>query len=174
MSTHDEAQDNTETVADFPTSAGPLGLTLRLRRLADRINADARAHYAEMGLPNGMGGHAVLMLLNAEGGMGIATIAERLGIAHPSVSTLVKSMVKKGILRREPYPADLRRHTVELTEETEARMPELVRMWNAYEKGLQAALDAAEGDFMAALSGMEAELKARPLPTRLEKARADA
>jgi DNA-binding MarR family transcriptional regulator len=60
-------------------------------------------------------------------GIGVAAVARRLRLAENSVSTLVRTAVADGHLRRTPDPADRRAARLELTETAHERL----RRWRA-------------------------------------------
>lgn len=140
---------------DFIRSLGALGLTMRLRRITDRMVHDARRLYRELNLDIEPNWHAVLLLLERHPGIGVAEIARRLGIAHPSASSLVAQLEKRGYVRRKDDPADGRRQVVKLTTRAKRKMPELLKVWQAAEKAIQSAIDDCGHDVCQAVTAYE-------------------
>jgi DNA-binding MarR family transcriptional regulator len=83
-------------------------------------------------------------------GIGVAGVARRLRLAENSVSTLVRTAVADGHLRRTPDPADRRAARLELTGAAHERL----RRWRAVRgevvDAALARLDAADHDAIAA------------------------
>lgn len=140
---------------DFLSELGPLGLTMRLRRIADRMVHQARSIYRELGLDIEPNWHAVLLLLEKHPESGVADIARRLGIRHPSASVLVDQLEKRGYIRRKNDPADARRQILLLTAAAKKKMPELKKVWDAGAKAIQSAIDESGHNILDAVDSYE-------------------
>jgi DNA-binding MarR family transcriptional regulator len=83
-------------------------------------------------------------------GIGVAAVARRLHLADNSVSTLVRTAVADGYLRRTPDPADRRAARLELTDAAHDRL----RRWRGVRSEVVdtalAHLDAADHDALLA------------------------
>ena len=64
----------------------------------------------------------LLLVVEAQPGIGVAAAATELGLASNSVSTLVNVLVEADLLRREPDPADRRAVRLTLTEAAGRRL----------------------------------------------------
>lgn len=147
---------------------GPLGLTIRLKRIADRMTQDARRTYRDLGLEIEPNWHAVLLLVEQEPGLGVADIARRLGLAHPSVSALVGQIAKRGFLRVVNDPQDGRRRTVKLTPKAKRRLPAMKVVWEAASRAIEDMLKDTDGDLLSTLEGFEQAIEARTFERRMQ------
>ncbi len=154
---------------DFVRRLGPLGLTMRLRRIVDRMVSDARLLYRELGLDIEPNWHAVLLLVNEQPNIGIAEIARQLGIAHPSASVLVKQLEQRGYLRRKNDSADGRRQVLNLTPAAKKKLPELIQVWEAAEQAIQLAIDESGQDVIAAIDAYERSVAATSFRQRTKE-----
>src|SRR5450756_62951 len=78
--------------ADFIRAHGNAGIGARLRRLSDRLDREANAVYAHVGLHFEQRWVATLMLLDARGQITVGELAKALRIAQPSVSQTLRSL----------------------------------------------------------------------------------
>ena len=152
---------------DFPAELGALGMTVRLKRIADRMVHGARRFYRELGLEIEPNWHAVLLLLEQSSGLGVADIARRLGMTHPSVSSLVGQMVHRGYLELTDDPSDGRRRTVELTAKAKCHLPQLKKAWQSVEEAIDEMLRESGRDFLASIDGFERAMDARSFEERM-------
>lgn len=92
----------------------------------------------------------LLRAVQDQPGVGVAGAARRLRLAENSVSTLVRTAVADGYLRRTPDPADRRVARLELTDAAHERL----RRWRAVRAGVVDAalahLDAADHEALVA------------------------
>src|SRR5579875_911042 len=96
-------------MSDLDALAADFGrLFLRLHRLLDRRMAQNGASLART---------KVLMLVEREGPVRAADIAELFGLAPRTVTESVVSLERAGLLRREPDPADRRVKRISITDE---------------------------------------------------------
>lgn len=140
---------------DFPRALHTLGLTVRLRRIADAVIHDARRLYRELGIDIEPNWHVVLLLIERHPGIGVAEIARRLGMTHPSVSTLVGQVAGRGYLNVADDPTDGRRRAVTLTRKAKRMMPKLRRIWTAGGAAIAAAIQATGLDVLATVGALE-------------------
>lgn len=140
---------------DFPRELRTLGLTVRLRRVADAIIHDARRLYRELGIDIEPNWHIVLLLIERHPGIGVAEIARRLGMSHPSVSTLVGQIAERGYLDITDDPSDGRRRAVSLTRKAKRILPRLKRIWDAGGGAIDVAIKATGLDVLSFLNALE-------------------
>ncbi|MEP0368085.1 MAG: MarR family transcriptional regulator [Cyclobacteriaceae bacterium] len=138
---------------DFTTELGCLGFTMRLKRLADALIHDGRKMYKELGIDIEPNWYVVFRLIKKEGELSVTEIAEKIGLAHPSVISITNKMIKADYLYSTPCKLDNRRRVLNLTEKAQAKLPELERIWDAGERGVIKAL--ADTNTMQALAILE-------------------
>lgn len=89
---------------------------------------------------------AVLAPLAGPDALSQQQLAVRLGIDRTTMVTVVDGLEGKGLVEREPHPADRRKNIVRLTAAGRAVLPPARR-----------AAEEAEREFLAALSGTDAD-----------------
>ncbi|MEV4084228.1 MarR family winged helix-turn-helix transcriptional regulator [Nonomuraea fuscirosea] len=99
--------------------------------------------------PYGIDGRefAVLALLDSPVPMSQLDAARRLGIDRTTMVAMVDALERKDLVRRRPHPDDRRKNVVEPTERGHRTLG-----------GARIAVDAAEEEFLSALSGGDAGL----------------
>jgi DNA-binding MarR family transcriptional regulator len=108
-------------------------------------------------------GFRVVMMLRVSGGMLTpAEIADRLGSARATVTGVLDSLEKRGLVRRTPHPDDRRRLQVGMTDSARALLNELLPTYFTREREAVAALPAAEQETLVELLGtIQRDLYAR-------------
>lgn len=134
-----------EPIPDFIRSLGLPFLAHLLRRVSDRMVAEAGAFEAELGVRAPPRTASTMLLLRARGPQSVTEIAELLRQSHPLVISWIKQLHELGLVARSSDSRDRRRSVVALTGAglVEAdRMAALSTMiGNAYES-LLAEVDA--------------------------------
>ena len=126
---------------DLIKQLGYKALDSRLKRISDRMSHDVRQFYKEMGIDVEPNWYLVFMLLQKEGEIPIAAIAEALGYTHPSVSVIVKKMADKGYLYIRKDSIDKRKQLVSLSKKALKLLPKLEDIWRSCEKAILNLLD---------------------------------
>ena len=126
---------------DFVRTKGLLFLAHLLRRLADRMIAEAGEFYAEQGISAPPRTASTLLLLLEQGPQNVTELAGKLRQSHPLAITWIRQLGKLGFVERSDDPSDGRRTRISLTArgEEEAR-----RMRNALDR-----LGRAYGELLA-------------------------
>ncbi|CAM2070380.1 Bifunctional helix-turn-helix transcriptional regulator/GNAT family N-acetyltransferase [Sulfidibacter corallicola] len=152
---------------DFLSSLGPLGLTLRLKRLADRFTEDARRLYGALNLVLEPNWHAVLLLLAEHEPLTVTQVASHLGLSHPSIVSTSQKLEKAGYVVANTATHDRRRRMLQLSEEGRARLAEFRDLWDAFRDELADMIEVGGGDLMAAVQGLETQLARKGLDQRV-------
>jgi DNA-binding MarR family transcriptional regulator/N-acetylglutamate synthase-like GNAT family acetyltransferase len=105
---------------DFFNKLGQMAIGSRLRMLTDAITEDASQIYQLHGMDFKAKWFPVFFLLSDGKPRTITGIAGEIGQSHPSVSTIIREMSAKGLVRESKDKADGRRNMVELTHEGES------------------------------------------------------
>src|SRR5262245_647876 len=137
-----------ESPADFIASVGPLGLTWRCRRLADRLTEDARRLYHELGLKMEPNWYALLLLLKRCGALTIGEIASAMRLRHPSVIALAKGVERAGLVTSDRSSTDGRQRIVRLSAAGRKRVGELSPVWFACARALAELIDGTGQDVL--------------------------
>lgn len=134
---------------------GPLVLDHRFRRMVDALLRAAEELYEARGLRFRARWTSTYLLLAESGPLGVMEIAERLGITHPAVITILEEMAAANVVKGIADKKDRRRRPVGLTTRGLQLKPELMRLWEEL-AAAQAGRFTAEGcDIIAVLNGVE-------------------
>jgi DNA-binding MarR family transcriptional regulator len=160
------------TAFDYTRSYGPAAIGGRLRRLAERIDEDAARIYAELGIPFEQRWVGVMEHLAEHGPASVTTIADALGISHPSVSQTRRSLEVAGLVQSQAHRSDARARTLSLSPAGRRLYAELVPVWKVFNAVAERLNDEA-GDVVAALDRLDEALQADSLQERIRRALPD-
>jgi DNA-binding MarR family transcriptional regulator len=130
----------------------PLGVVGRLHRLADALNAELRALFAEAGLSDG--DFDVLASLRRSGAPYALTPTELAGttmVTSGAVTKRVDRLESQGYVTRTVAAGDARGRVIALTDAGRALIDDLFPQHVANERRLLAGLSATEQDTLAVL-----------------------
>ncbi len=153
---------------DFLLSLGPLALTLRLRRLADRLTEDGRRFYAQQAPDLEPNWYALWLLLRERGPLSVTDAAHQLRLRHPSVVRLSRAMEQAGLLRTAPDPRDGRRRVLSLSRKAWDQGSRLSSLWSAFEETLTRLTHIDAPMLMRSLEALENALGRRSFLARVE------
>src|SRR5437016_3134173 len=100
---------------DFYNHAGKMALGSRLRRLSEQLTDDAAQVYKLYNVPLQPKWFPVFYVLSQGVDKTITAIAEEIGHSHPSVSNIIREMVKEGIAVEKKDKKDGRKNMVALS-----------------------------------------------------------
>lgn len=152
---------------DYLGSLGPLSLTLRMRRLADRLSDEGRRAYGALDIELEPGWYAALLLLRTHGALSVSDAARHLGVRHPSMIKTARALEDAGLVASVPDPGDGRRRLIGLTAEAERRFPDFERVWDAFAGALSDLVAATAGDLVEQIGHLESQLDAQSLDGRV-------
>ncbi len=148
-----------------------LGIGTRMRRLYERMSADADRIYEEAGINIRVSHFYVIYALSVRGSMPISEIARLAGFSHSAVSQTVKRLIGQGIVETTATE-DGRQKLVNLTAAGETLVKDVQPFW----KGLEASVLEAQGEagvnLLAALDGLESALDRKSMYDRLKEQQA--
>ena len=101
---------------DFYKKVGKMALGSRLRRLSEKLTDQAGEVYKVYDISMNPKWFPVFYALSEGEDKSIMQIAQEISHSHPSVSTIVKEMVKNGIAQEVPGKADGRKNFISLTD----------------------------------------------------------
>jgi DNA-binding MarR family transcriptional regulator len=156
---------------DILAALGPLALGSRLKRLGERMQADAALLYADVDAPVQPAQFPLLAALDRHGPMTVGQCVERVGLSQPAVTRIIGALVAAGMATTDRDPGDGRQRRVALSPEGAtlvARMKQDLWPWVAD----AAALLCAEqgGTLIDRISATEAALAEWPLVDRVRSA----
>lgn len=152
---------------DLLAELGPTFIGSRLKRLAERLQADAAALLVEAGLPVQPGHMPLLTALDRLGPLQVGRAAEVLGVSQPGVTRTLATLKKLGMVETERGIGDQRQTMMMLTPTgaaTIARAKALI--WPPLEQAVSAACAPLSGSLLDQVAGLEAALAERPLRER--------
>ena len=152
---------------DILTDLGAVFLGSRMKRLADRLQADAVRINRTAGVSAQPGQLAVLAALDRYGPLSVTALGEALGISQPAVTRTVLGLVDLGWLSASRDDDDLRHKTLDLTaggRDVVARVG--AGSWPRIGAAVTAICDDLSGSLLDQLAGLEAALDARSLEAR--------
>ncbi len=159
----------TTTEADFFDELGELALGSRLKRLADRMTAQAAAVYQMQGFAIEPRFFPLTQLLVRHGDTSVSDAAKRLGISQPAVSQICKQMQAQGWLAQKSDPGDGRRRLLSLTATGRRRAKSMGFMWDAVNDVAIDLCMTTGVDLVRAIANLEHALEQRSLAERVSK-----
>lgn len=100
---------------NFFEKTGKMAIGSRLRLLTARMTDDAAKVYELYGVTFSPKCFPVFFILSEEGEKTITEIAEAIGHSQPSVTKIIKEMIKDGLVKQNLQAGDKRRNVVGLT-----------------------------------------------------------
>lgn len=151
---------------DFVRERGYLTLGSRLRRIGERLQADAQVMLKEAGIDVAA---ALMPTLHAleKGSMTIGELTESLGIAQPGVTRNVGQLEAQGLVQISRNDADKRVRRVSLTPKGAGMVALAVRRLDPWVVGAVGEIcDPLDGPLLRQLAALEDGLAAIPLYRR--------
>lgn len=157
----------TDALADL----GQLFLGSRLKRLADRLQADAAASLQAMDLPIQPAQQLLLATLRRRGPLTVGALAQQLRISQPTVTRTVLALIEQGLITASREGRDQRHKTLTLSAEGEALIARAEReLWPRVEAAVAEMCARLEGSFLEQITMLEAEMDERSLAERVRPA----
>ncbi len=152
---------------DIVAELGHLFLGTRLKRLAERMQADVLKVAAAAGLPIQPSQYPVLAVIDRHGALTVGEIAEALGISQPGVTRNVARLIDLGLIEIRRDGRDQRQKSLSLTEAGRAAMDTSRRVvWPRIDMAVAAMCEDISGPFLTQVSAIERALDERPLDRR--------
>lgn len=153
---------------DILAEMGHLALGSRLKRLAERMQADATRVFAERGLPIQGTHFPLLAALITYGPLSVSEAVEAVGISQPAVTRIHNALQKLGLTTVSPVEGDSRQKQIRLTPQGEALVGSLKRdLWPHVRRAAQTLCDGPDTDFLSQIGRVEDALQARSLYDRI-------
>lgn len=158
---------------DLVADLGHLFLGSRLKRLAERLQADAAKVHKAMGVDAQPAEVALLAALDRFGPLTVSGVVEALGVSQPAVTRTAAALVERDLVASETGAGDQRQRTLRLTRSGRALVAKAKKAaWPAIDHAVHALCAPLEGSLLEQIAGLERQLTARPLEARA-LARAD-
>lgn len=138
----------------------------RLKRLAERMQADAAEVARSLDVPVQPAQMAYLMTIRLHGPIAVGELAERLQLAQPTVTRALGSLGE--FVEARPVPGDGRSRRLALTDKGEALLARVqTELLPRIEAAAAELVEGLSGDFMQGLSKVEARLTEKSLLDRV-------
>lgn len=151
---------------DFLDELAELALGSRLKRLAERMSADAAEVYAHFEKPIQPKWFPLLALLAEKGPTGVVDASAQLGLSQPAISQFSRQLVAVGLVVSKADSEDSRKRVMALTQRGQAEVEAMQPMWQAVRKAAEDLCVALDNDFYPALQKLERALNERSLLQR--------
>lgn len=153
-----------DVLADF----GPVFLSSRLKRLAERMQSDAAIVLRSAGLPIQPGQFPLLAALDRYGPLTIGEAVEALGVSQPAVTRTVNALVALDLVAITRAHKDQRQKTITLTGSGTA-LTERARhaIWPHVGAAAADLCDGLSGPLLEQIDALERRLAERPLDVRV-------
>ncbi|PIB90755.1 bifunctional helix-turn-helix transcriptional regulator/GNAT family N-acetyltransferase [Caulobacter sp. FWC2] len=143
----------------------------RLKRLAERMQADAAEVARALDLPVQPAQMSLLMTIRLHGPIAVGELAQRLQLAQPTVTRALGTLERDGFVEARRTPGDGRSKRLALTAAGEALMVRVqTELLPRIEPAAAELVEGLEGDFMRGLAKVEARLDEASLLTRIQAA----
>lgn len=139
----------------------------RLKRLGDKLKAEATKLYKAHGIEFNDSWFLVAFLLSNNEGLSVTDMAEMLGISRAAISQMYRAMERNGLLVVHRDDRDRRRRLLYLTEKGRSAVMSLEPIWNAVGDCTDNLIEATGQDVLAAITELENELEQQSLFERV-------
>jgi len=154
---------------DFYNNAGKMALGSRLRRLSDQLTEDAGQVYKMYNVSLQPKWFPVFHALSLGHNKTITAIAEEIGHSHPSVSTIIREMVKQGIVIEKKDKLDGRKNVVGLSKKGKEIMNNIAPQYLDVTNAIEEALSQTRYDLWKAIEEWEFLLNQKSLLRRVQE-----
>jgi N-acetylglutamate synthase-like GNAT family acetyltransferase/predicted transcriptional regulator len=156
---------------EFYDKVGKMALGSRLRRLSEKLTEQAGEVYGMYNIEMNPKWFPVFYAL-AEGEVkSITQIAQEISHSHPSVSTIVKEMVKHGIAQEVPNKNDARKNYIGLTSKGREINERIQVQYTDVNAAVENALNETQYNIWKAIEEWEFLLEQKSLFTRVKDAK---
>jgi DNA-binding MarR family transcriptional regulator len=154
---------------DFYSQVGKMALGSRLRRLSEQLTDDAAQVYKMYNVALQPKWFPVFYVLSQGQDKTITAIAEEIGHSHPSVSTIIREMVKQGIVTEKKDKQDGRRNMVGLSKKGRDILTNISQQYTDVNNAIEDAMQQARHDLWKAIEEWEFLLNQKSLLRRVQE-----
>lgn len=141
----------------------------RLKRLAERMQADAAEVARSLDLPVQPAQMSLLLAIRMHEPISVGELAERLQLAQPTVTRALGALERDGFIEARRAPGDQRSKPLAFTDKGRALMARIqAELLPRIEPAAAQLVAGLDGDFMLGLSRVEKRLAERSLLARAE------
>ncbi len=153
----------------FFDNVGVMAIGTRLRMLSEKMTEDATEIYEMYGIGLKPKWFPVFYVLSKDQEKSITTIANEIGHSHPSVSKIVREMVKEGILLEKKDDSDGRKNNVVLSEKGNNITDQIHEQYLDVENAVQTMLDQSRHNMWHAIEEFEFLLEQKSMIQRVKE-----
>ena len=154
---------------DFFERTGKMAIGSRLRVLTETLTHDAASIYGLYGVDIKPKWFPVFYSLTDEQPKSVTSIAREIGQSHPSVSTIVKEMMKSGLISEVDDKADRRCTLITLTKYGKSLSQELIAQLRDVERAVEQISSECEHDLWSAIADWEKALGRKSILERVKE-----
>jgi DNA-binding MarR family transcriptional regulator/N-acetylglutamate synthase-like GNAT family acetyltransferase len=154
---------------DFYSNAGKMALGSRLRRLSEQLTEDASQVYKMYNVALQPKWFPVFHALSQGQDKTITAIAEEIGHSHPSVSTIIREMVKQGIVVEKKDKLDGRKNVIGLSKKGKEVVTNIAPQYIDVTNAIEDALSQTRYDLWKAIEEWEFLLNQKSLMRRVQE-----
>lgn len=152
---------------DFLDDLAELALGSRLKRLSERMLADAAAVYKAYGVEAQPRWFTLLALIYRKGPTSVVDAANALGLSQPAISQFCRQLTAQGYIALTSCEQDSRRKVIGLTEEGLAQVEYMQPMWRDVDAAAKSLCTDLENNFYQALQTLEQAMQKQSLYQRV-------
>ncbi|PXA85274.1 MarR family transcriptional regulator [Nostoc sp. 3335mG] len=155
---------------DILVDLGELFLGSRLKRLAERLQADATRVARAAGLAIQPAQFPLLAAIDRYGPLTVGEAVDTLGLSQPAVTRCATGLVEAGLIEVERSDTDLRQKRLHLSEAGRAAMAQAKRsMWPQLDGAVKQLCAPLSGSLLDQVAQIEAALEHMPLEERARR-----
>lgn len=154
---------------DFYNNAGKVALGSRLRRLSEQLTEDASQVYKMYNVALQPKWFPVFHALSQGQDKTITAIADEIGHSHPSVSTIIREMVKQGIVIEKKDKLDGRKNVIGLSKKGKEVVANIAPQYIDVTNAIEDALSQTRYDLWKAIEEWEFLLNQKSLLRRVQE-----
>ena len=151
---------------DFLDELAELALGSRLKRLSEKMLADAAKIYQDFELDVQPKWFTLLALLQHKKQVSVVEEAECLGLSQPAISQFCKQLSDKELVSFVRCSKDSRRKVLRLTDSGEVLVNKMLPMWQAVQVAAEQLCLEFDNDFYASIRKCERALQEKSLHQR--------
>lgn len=152
---------------DTVRALGTFALASRMKRLVERLKAEASRVYRDRGIDFNDSWFLAAWMLSREDGITASEMAERLGISRPAVSQMTAGLRRAGLITYRGDPDDRRRRLISLTGKGRRTVGELEPLWREVDVVTREMIDSSGVDLLRGLSAIEDAIDKKGLSERI-------
>ncbi|MBX3208656.1 MAG: GNAT family N-acetyltransferase [Labilithrix sp.] len=152
---------------DLLAECGHLFLGSRLKRLAERLQADAAKVHRALGVDAQPAELALLAAIDRFGPMTVTQAVASLGVSQPAITRTATGLVERGVLAVEADASDQRQKRLQMTKQGRALIAKAKRApWPAIAEAVETMCAPLDGGLLDQVAELERQLSERSLDAR--------